>query len=1268
MAFAPTAKDKAIDISVYGGLCTLQVPQAVPNGVSPDCQDVQFAPGSVFSRACLKKHLATPLGAVPILYSKSYIDPTGIIRNFYLDSAGNFWMEIVAPLALAAVPTVIFTTVPGSFCRSTTAFGREFVAISDSFHGTEAPLQITGLPDGTVQIDRVTHDAPGAAPQIQNLILPAVALANTGGSAPTFTIAGIYPDQKVGSAFTTLNIYYSVGTPSTAPVGSPVTVSGMTGGFAVFNGSYVVISNPGPDGAITVGTYYIGSTAGSAVGTLTVNVTGTSLKRNANVVLATTGSAHGLQPGYQVQVAGVAAGVIGTSISSIAISNESAPGIATVTTSTPHGLVPGVSVSITGVQPAVVGGTISSIVRAGQIVTVVMSASTGLTPGAIVTVNAGSGSTLNGIVQVANVSTTTNTGDTFTYSQVDIDFTGPAGGTVSINWPVPDTGTPTFFQVISAPTATSFQIAVNYPDGTWATGSVTYAWDGTFYVQTIPSTTTFTYQQYGPNDTAAFASGQTATPFGQAAPGQHQMVAFFQDRQGGITSISPPVQFVVNGGQYLSVTGIPIGPPGTAARGLAFTGAQGAFFFYIPAMPQINGQIVGTATLIDDNTTTAAVLDFSDTTLFQGIGISVQGNNLANQIVLDGALGFGLYASRLVTWGQRSYIQPGGGSGGLLNMGFDGGFQGINATTIQSGNSYIIVSVGSTNFVAIGAVSNTVGIVFTATGTGTGTGVVAANPGLPLGWNAASNSGGTLANGHFGQVWSIAVTPGAARGQLSQSMYQTGIGAPIATANTQYRLRAWFLLSGVAADVVFTAAITSASTSFSSTATISGALMQHGATGSFVEAGFSAAMPAVIPSDLILTISAASSSSTVTLTVDDMFLLFASSPYFKNTYLSYAENETGFDGVSGVLGSENDSRTVMNMSTRQQELALLTQDPGGRLHVTQDNGVTEPSGWDVDERDTECGALSAFCVTQSQAGDSTASGGEEWFAWASTSGLRIYGGGPVWKISEEIQPDWTGLSSANDIARFYPGINPAAVSTIWCVNEPGQIGRPDTGRVIYLGLPMGGATAPSLIYQMDYKMLDTAEQIASADPIRIGFGGKQIATDHSRKWTRWNLAMNGGGLIYTGPNSVQLAFFAGQAFGNIYTLDSIRLTDDDYGQVFPYYVTYFCPDSVEAQDPKISNAGRLQHAYTKAFISGVGTLTVSVLVDTLITVWPLAVNRTLTTDAVFDIDGPGTALGDRLALKIATAPTTGTDNGWVMSRMKIWVRTAAHMPVRGAAR
>ena len=1207
---------KSVALTTWSGLVSNINPIALPQGSSPDCSDCSFLPSGVFSRACFQKALATPLGSVTVSYSKSYVDPSGIIRNFYLDSVGNFWMEIIAPSNLAAAPTVIFTTTPGSSARSVTANGREYVAIHNGLQGADIPYQLTGLPDGTVQIDRVTQDGPGASPTVTSFAYPSVALANTGGSDPTFTIAGVYPDQKVGGVWTALNIYYSAGTPSTAPVGSSVTVSGLSGGFAVFNGTYTVISNPGPDGAITVGTYYTGSQSGSAVGTLTVNIAGTSLVRTDNIVTAQTASAHMLQPGYRSQIAGVAAGNIGTSIVSIVIDNENNPGIATVKTTDPHGLVPGqdTNVSLTGVQPATVGTSISSIVRAAQVATVVMSAGTGLSPGAIVTISGVTPASFNGIWQVVNVTTTTNAGDTFTYAQVDVDATG-SGGDTAVNWPVPDTPTPALFNVLAAPTATTFQVQVTYADGTWTSGYVSYAWDGQFYVQTVPSSTTFTYQQYGPNDSAVYASGQTATPYGQAAPGLHQMQVFFIDRQGGTTAPSPPVTFIANGGQYISVTNIPLGPsPHIIARAIAFTGADGAYFFYIPSPPQENGQIVGTATQINDNVTTSAIFDFGDPTLFASLGISIPGNNLANQVVIDGALWFGYYGSRLLTAGQRNVV------GNLLNMGFDGGFFGINATSIQSGSSYTIEFVGTTNFVAIGAASNTVGITFTASGTGTGTGVVASNPVLPTGWSGGGS--GSLVAGHYGGGWQTSSTA------LTQSMYEDYSGAPIAEANDLYTFRAW-----VSATGTVTATISSASASFSSTATIT-------ATGAgFLQANFSAAMPSVIPPDLTFGITGTNS-----VVADEMSIIYSQNPNSIECLGSYVNNPEGFDGVTGVFAPQDDTHQVMGVSIIRSALYMLTLDPNGRLHETS-QGDTEPAEWVIGEVASNCGLVGVAALTQSQADDSTASGGEEWFSWYSSDGPRIFGGSTPDKIAQEIQrPAGQAFPGAPpDLGAF----NVAAQLTAWALNDP-------QSKTLYFGIPANTAIAPSVIWQMSYVGMDSAEQIANSPPVHRALSGKLVTSDLARKWSPWQRAINGAALMFREANVVQPVFFNGNgltpntsttgAYGNVYLLNPGYYTDDDYGQFYPYYTTYAFVDRDTEQQMDLGG-GLKTVSYSFTTIAGVGVLTPQLLYNFLNQPWSIQGQTGTESQYALSLQPPGDlewsgimAQGYRFFFRVAPIP------------------------------
>ena len=395
MAFAPQKGDLQISPAVFGGLVTVQAAATLPEGVSPDNQDVAYLPGSVFSRGALQKLFSVALpstgGIVPtVAWAKEFVSATGAIENLYLASDGNLYWE--DPVAAIGVYNLFGSVAPGSWAKSITAYGREFIATSDGLHGTDIPLQW----DGT-NLDRVTQDGPGASPIITTVSI----------SASTLAAAG--------------------------------------------------------------------------------------LTRAGNVVTATTTGAHGLSVGYQAQISGTAAQVIGGGVSAISINNENAPGVATVTTFATHGLVPGLYISLTGVYPTAIGGGISFIQRVGQIVTVGTVGNHGLSPGAIVSIAGVTPSSFNTTVQVLSVINPTN----FTFAQVDVDASAGAGGTVSINWPIPDTATPSYFEVLAAPTTTSFQIAVNYSDGAWTTGIITYAWDGTFLVASVPSGTSFTYQQYG---------------------------------------------------------------------------------------------------------------------------------------------------------------------------------------------------------------------------------------------------------------------------------------------------------------------------------------------------------------------------------------------------------------------------------------------------------------------------------------------------------------------------------------------------------------------------------------------------------------------------------------------------------------------------------------------------------------------------------------------------------------------------------------------------
>ena len=1182
MSFALQKGDVQISPAVFGGLVTVQAAATLPAGVSPDNQDCAFLPGSVFSRAALQKVFTIALPAVgsnpipTVAYGKTFTGPTGAIENLYLAADGTLYWE--DPVGAPGVYNSFGTVAPASWAKSITAFGREFIAFSDGLHGTDIPLQW----DGT-NLDRITQDGPGAPPTLNSFSLPSVGMVPSG--ALVLTITESDPQGLSNGYFTYINSWTSTSV-ATLNIGDAVTLGTYAGASAPMNGQWTVTAiYPGSSTSLVQLAAYLPSTTVFSVAAATGTVLTGTMVRQGNTVTVNAATAHQLQVGYQVLIASVPPQPVGGGISAIKIANSENPGIATITTASAHGLIPNLFVSIAGVTATAIGSGIAAITRAGQIVSVTTNSAHGLAPGAIVTLAGVTPTSFNSTVQVLNIVSTT----IFTFAQVDTDASG-SGGTISITWPVPDTATPSYFQVLAAPTPTTFQVAVAYSDGNWASGTVSYAWNGTFFVNSVPSATSFQYQQYGPNTSTGSTAG-TVTPYGQAAPGVKQCQVLFLTRQGYITRGSPPVKVVCSGGQYLAASNLPIGPANVVARILAFTGASGSTFFYLPSTPQVNGQIVGTSTQINDNTTIAATLDFSDPTLFAGLGISIPGNDVQNQLVLDGALGFGLYASRLITWGQRNRIQN------FLNLSFDGG------------QFYNALGGGASN--------------------------------LPCGWTPSSPAGGALAAGHFGDGWQA-----SGAGSLAQSAYEDAYGAPILTAAKKYKLRAWVNGTGKS----LTATIASASSGFSATATVAGT-----ALGAFGEANFSQTMPSPIPADMLLTLT-----WTSTPLIDEISIIYQDNPYLETVlYASYPNNPEAFDGVTGKFGASKDQKKVMDISDIRDTGYLLTQDPGGRLHEFTDNGVTEPAGWNVREVAANCGLLSAFGLTKSQADDSSASGGEEWFAWISKTGARIFGGDQPWEISREIYPDWAKISSAYQ-------------QYCWALNDPAS-------RTIYFGLAFPGNPqgVANRVYSINYVGLDSAFAIGTTGPIKIGFSGKRIATDHSRKWTRWNPAvyLNGAALMSRGAGDLEPVFFGGNGTslnslagpGQAFTLNAAKYTDDTYGQLAPYYTTFFIPGDEMEEAKEIAGIRKLL-VYLMAYISSPvagSILTVTGYADQLTTPWTVTTTRALAVNPLSDIEmAANSVIANRFALKFSVAPPSGTDCGFNLQRLAVWFRKA-RLSVRG---
>jgi hypothetical protein len=154
----PTPATGPIDVSLslFSSLVTETSPTDLPEGLSPDNQDVVFVPGSVASRAGLHKlFLQAFAGNSQVNFLDTYRQANGQPLNLYLDSLGVLRTEDVVNSSGKYQP--IGQVAAGCFCTAVTHDNKKFFAFHDGVHPLDIPRQF----DGTF-FDRVSQDGPAA--------------------------------------------------------------------------------------------------------------------------------------------------------------------------------------------------------------------------------------------------------------------------------------------------------------------------------------------------------------------------------------------------------------------------------------------------------------------------------------------------------------------------------------------------------------------------------------------------------------------------------------------------------------------------------------------------------------------------------------------------------------------------------------------------------------------------------------------------------------------------------------------------------------------------------------------------------------------------------------------------------------------------------------------------------------------------------------------------------------------------------------------------
>ncbi len=273
--------------------------------------------------------------------------------------------------------------------------------------------------------------------------------------------------------------------------------------------------------------------------------------------------------------------------------------------------------------------------QSGYTCTITTTAAHGCTVGQSVVIASVGVSGYNGTWVVSTVPSSTE----FTFANTATGLAASGGGTAT-----PQTETVTIVTTSAHGFSVGQTVAV-------ANVAVT-AYNGSWTVTAVPSSTEFQYLLEGQTGLSP-SGGGTAQTAGNLSPGVHQITVLFQTRQGYITAPAPPGQWTSVGGCRVVVSNIPTGPSNIVARIVAFTGAGGANFYFVPS-----------TMTIWDNATTTLTVDFSDAILLAAQNVDENYNFLE----LGECAGVTGYSSRLFWWGERNKQTN------WVNLTFDGGF------------------------------------------------------------------------------------------------------------------------------------------------------------------------------------------------------------------------------------------------------------------------------------------------------------------------------------------------------------------------------------------------------------------------------------------------------------------------------------------------------------------------------------------------------------------------------------------------------------------
>lgn len=1308
-------------LELFSGLFEDMAATDLPAGLSPDNQDVVYLPGNVGTRPGFRKALATsPEPTSDLLSLAEFAMPTGDYLTMWLYSSGNLWQQ-----DRESGESILLQLIsPGSRFRSVSAFNKQWFAFFNqdlSSEFSESPFCGADVPryyDGK-SLWRVTQDAPGIPPTFVNsptLPIPLSPTASVGtlsiSAARSSGIVIVRDDPPILIIWTTITYTATAPVPASW-LNDQVTITGMSN--PLLNVTGYVTSITGNNFVVNVGT-----------GTHLVNVTGetgtatsvsnTYFTRQSNTVTAYFGvnSLAQVIPGLFVQISGPAGAPInGTNWTISSIARDST-GLVTITISTPlQNLPSGASVYIAASDSAHFPAgyqTVYAVLSTTASATTFTVSNPTWGAGAIAT---SSGGTVNqiwsGTFQVLSTGTDANGNNFLTYFQLGPDDSNRTAGSSQAQIqaqipPGPRSAVLMFKSSNGAITAPSVPIQLSIAGGSnllvannvliGPAGTaqriiaLTPAYGSSFYYitpATIPSAAGLSpVLSLGTiiNDNAAtsvildFSDGQLTSGtqidiqgndlFNQIVLAPCLGCIEYEGRMGWwgeINNLKNLLNMGFDGGYIPSATSGAIGPnPPTAGitvgSGVPWNNpgnvknSVGGLPTFVTLDPNLHPAQRQSQNLQATNFNLSASAE-------AGIGGFIVSFVCLQTAPPSGLLTVTLLANGIPVGTAKLLVPTATSTPYVLGSSSDTWGTTLAYTDVNSTSFGVQFSFSD----ATGALANQIllsGVSIAVYGTGVLQGA------LPPGWDASTayngitpDGKGTLVTTSDGLGFAYRLNNNAAgknNCMISQTAYQDFYGGPILEPNRSYYVR--FQGLGVQTSPLFVNntelqfVLYSPSTKFLSTATFNGSSFHPNVT--WMCGKLSNPMPNAIPNDLVfyivlLTLSEVPVSATI-LDIDEIELIDVDEPVlFEQMRISYFDNPFGYDDISGVL-STNGSDKITGAFKQRGYLFALTDGP---MYQTQNNGESEPDDWGFNAFADECDCFGPNAVTTT----------EDLAWWAGNSGFRVFSGATPKKLSQEIQRTWGTIDSTRP-------------TDVWATNDPIE-------RLVYVGFPVANTNPLQMkVIPMSYRSVDSAYNVP--DPIHVGYSGKMIATDLCRKWTRWIAPMACASLLtIEGQKQV---FFGGQRFGNFYSLDPTKKTDDDYGRIFSYYVTYFWFNHEIEQNAPGVGLHRKIDTYLSAFITGTGKIQPTALVNNLDNPWmPLETtwddnlqmwvpgNPTqmlayvLSEDQDYDLEWALNIRGLRIAYKWEAIPLAGeTDASFLLQHMVLTCKEDSVTPVRGS--